>query len=621
MTPTPARSPSVCRAIARALPAVLAAVPLGAQSAAAIVAFTQPPLAADHSPDPRVFETVLTATEVDIEFVPGVRTRAMAFNGTIPGPTIDAQVGDTLIVHFVNMLPEATTLHWHGVATPATMDGSQLSQVPVPRSGYHRYEFTLNSAGTFWYHPHLNTNEQVERGLYGALIVRDPRHDAALGIERADERVLFLDDVKLDDTLDGRGRIAPFATDLGAPFEPWQRAEDLANSRIGNHVLLNGREVSLASVPALDVVAGRPYRLRLVNASNGRIFRLDLGDGDARLYAIGSDQGLWNAAEPVVQIDKVRNVLGHHNELISNPDVRKGVTLTPGDRLELVLVADGAAGSSVILRSHDFIKGKHTAYRDPEGNLLFGHDHFDGAEPEVPMVAVTITAATPTPAAAPAAARYEPPAVLRADPVAPLVPDPALPPLPVILGHSQPNPADGSLMFFLQVDRGADLLDAVHAHRTAFPADYEPRPMMKQRADDGFAVRVGETRVFEVVNFTGNDHNFHVHGFRFQHLDTEYVDLDEPANEGCEAPLRLAFEDTIRIPRRPGFSLGRSYTIVRLAARFDDDDLPAELRRTRQELVAGGLAPGPTTSGGWVLHCHFLEHSARGMMSFLSVGR
>ena len=82
-----------------------------------------------------------------------------------------------MIIHFVNMLPESTVLHWHGEATPATMDGSHISQAHVPRSGYHRYEFKLNVAGTFWYHPHVNTNEQVEKGLYGALVVRDPRHD------------------------------------------------------------------------------------------------------------------------------------------------------------------------------------------------------------------------------------------------------------------------------------------------------------------------------------------------------------------------------------------------------------------------------------------------------------
>lgn len=573
----------------------------------------QPPLAEDHNEDASVFETVITATERPVEFVPGKKTKAMAFNGSVPGPTIIARLGDTLIVHFVNMLSEPTVLHWHGVATPATMDGSQISQVHVPKSGYHRYEFKLSVAGTFWYHPHVNTNEQIEKGLYGALIVRDLRHDAALKVDAADERVVFLDDVKLDDGF----RIAPFATDLAAGFVPWQRAEDLANSRIGNHLLVNGRAVTKDIVPTLEVEAGTPYRLRLISASSGHIFRLDLGKGKtrSRLYAVGSDQGLWNTLEAVRPIDEVINKLGHHNELISNPDPALGVTLTPADRMELVLVPMGDVNEEFTIRSHDFIKGKHTAYRDPEGNLLFGHDHFDGAEKPRPLIKVRIVGR------ASAEHPWSPPATLRWDPVPKLVPDSKLPPLPVFFGHSPPNRDDGNVMFFLKVGKAEALSRAVLARKPVLPADFDPRPMMKQRAGDGYEVRVGEVRLWEVLNFTGNDHNFHVHGFRFQHVETEYIDLDEKENNRKEEPERVAFEDTIRVPKRAGLTLGRSYTIVRLAMRFDDKDLPAGLRRPPEQMLAGGLSPGATTSGGWLVHCHFLEHAAKGMMSFITVKR
>jgi hypothetical protein len=83
----------------------------------------------------------------------------------------------------------------------------------------------------------------------------------------------------------------------------------------------------------------------------------------------------------------------------------------------------------------------------------------------------------------------------------------------------------------------------------------------------------------------------------------------------------LAFEDTIRVPKRPGLVLGRSYTIMRLAVRFDDNARPAALRRRVDQLVAGGLAPGVDRSGGWLLHCHFLEHGSKGMMSFITLER
>ena len=78
-------------------------------------------------------------------------------------------------------------------------------------------------------------------------------------------------------------------------------------------------------------------------------------------------------------ISKVKNVLGHHDELISNPDPRVGTTFTPSDRLEVVVVPRGKVGEEVFLESHDMVKGKHIAYRDPKGELWFGHDHFDGA--------------------------------------------------------------------------------------------------------------------------------------------------------------------------------------------------------------------------------------------------
>ncbi len=571
----------------------------------------EPPLAVDHNEDPRVFETVIYATECPVEFVLGKKTPGMAFNGSVPGPTIDAAVGDTLIVHFINMLAEPTVLHWHGVATPATMDGSQISQVHVPRSGYYRYEFRLNVAGTFWYHPHVNTNQQIEKGLYGALIVRDRQQDEGLRVARSNERVVFLDDVKLDENF----QIAPFATDMGTGFVPWERAEDLANSRIGNHLLVNGREVTDEQLPSLEVRAGSPYRLRLINVSSGRIFRLDLSNARPRLFAVGSDQGLWNTLESVRPIDQVINKLGHHNELISNPDPRLGVTLTPGDRMELVLVPAGEAGDEFMIRSHDFIKGKHTAFRDPEGNLLFGHDHFDGAEKPRSLIRVKIGGSVASEAA------WSPPSSLRRHAIRKLVPDSDLAPLPVFFGHSQPAVEDGNVMFFLKVAKASELMQAVRARKPVLPADYDPRPMMKQGAEDAYEVRVGEVRCWEVVNFTGNDHNFHVHGFRFQHLDTEFIDLDEKENNRKEEPLRLAWEDTIRIPKRAGLSLGRSYTIVRLAMRFDDADLPVGLRRAPAQLLAGGLSPGATSSGGWLVHCHFLEHAAKGMMSFIAVKR
>ncbi|MCA8954726.1 MAG: multicopper oxidase domain-containing protein [Planctomycetes bacterium] len=569
----------------------------------------QPPRARDHNPDPRVFETVLVAAPRAVQLVPGAKTNLWTYNGTMPGPTLDVQLGDRVVVHLVNLLPEPTTIHWHGVATPAHMDGSELAQQPVPSSGHFRYEFVANRAGTFWYHPHIHTNEQVEKGLYGALIVRDPQHDKKLGVAPERDLVVFLDDIKLGDD----NQLAPFSTDPRAEFVPWKRAEDLVNSRLGTHRLVNGRLLADEGMRGGELQRGLGYRLRFLSASNGNLWRLSVPKDHAVWYGVGSDQGLWNRAEVVVPIGKVKDNRGHHDLDISNPDPAVGVTLTPGDRFESVLVATGDPGADVVVESHDYIKGKHVAFRAPLGDLQFGHDHFDGAEP--PGVLLRFRTAAGQREA------WSPPDALRHDPVQPIEVEPTREVLPVVFGHMMPDRITGDVMFFLAVDKAKELLAAAHARKVALPMDYLPLAMMKLGPDDGCQVKVGEARCLEVVNFTGSDHNVHLHGFVMQHLGTEFIDLDEPKNNHRLKPLRLADEDTIQIPKRPGLILGRSHTVVRIAVRFDDSGLAPALRRRPDELMAGGLAPGIGRSGGWLLHCHFLEHGSKGMMTFVSVRR
>src|SRR5262245_49200315 len=82
------------------------------------------PLAEDLNPDPRVLEVALDARVANFEFSPGVPAEVWTYNGSIPGPLLRAAVGDRLIVHFTNNLPESTTIHWHGVKVPPGMDGT-----------------------------------------------------------------------------------------------------------------------------------------------------------------------------------------------------------------------------------------------------------------------------------------------------------------------------------------------------------------------------------------------------------------------------------------------------------------------------------------------------------------
>jgi FtsP/CotA-like multicopper oxidase with cupredoxin domain len=154
------------------------------------------PEAEDTNPDPHIFETTLVAKIVNLEIVPGKVTPVWTYNGLLPGPLIRVAQGDRLIVHFENQLPEPTTIHWHGVRVPNAMDGvPDLTQPAVQPGGTFDYDFIVKDSGTYWYHPHVDSSEQVGFGLYGPIVVSDPDEPAGLG----DELVLVVSDMQLTD--------------------------------------------------------------------------------------------------------------------------------------------------------------------------------------------------------------------------------------------------------------------------------------------------------------------------------------------------------------------------------------------------------------------------------------
>src|SRR5262245_18850350 len=186
-----------------------------------------------------VVRVELDAREIEWAFTPQGKTRAWGYNGQIPGPVIEARVGDVLEVHFTNRLPEPTTIHWHGLQIPAAMDGTDMVQHPIAPGETFIYRFRLPDAGTFWYHPHSNEVVQLERGLYGAIVVRgpnEPTFDA--------ERVLVLDDMQLD----RKGQIEPPGW--------WIEQHD---GRQGSTRLVSGR-----TEPELTIAAGQIERWRIV---------------------------------------------------------------------------------------------------------------------------------------------------------------------------------------------------------------------------------------------------------------------------------------------------------------------------------------------------------------------
>jgi FtsP/CotA-like multicopper oxidase with cupredoxin domain len=114
----------------------------------------------------------LTAGPIDHEFMPGLRADCWGYNGRTPGPTIEVTEGDHVRFYVTNRLPEATTVHWHGILLPNGMDGvAGLTQRRIEPGETFKYEFTFNRAGTYMYHPHFDEMTQMAMGMVGMIVV------------------------------------------------------------------------------------------------------------------------------------------------------------------------------------------------------------------------------------------------------------------------------------------------------------------------------------------------------------------------------------------------------------------------------------------------------------------
>ncbi len=246
-------------------------------------ALQEPPLLENLSTEPGVVEVRLVAASATLPYGPGGATRVLAFNGSVPGPTLEAREGDRVVVRFRNELEEPTTIHWHGIHLPFEADGSPFH--PVGPGEEHVYAFTVppGTAGTYWYHPHPHhrTTYQVSHGLFGALIVR-AADDPLAGMP---ERLLVLHDNRFDET----GAIdVPERGSLEARI-------DEENGREGDVLFVNSQVG-----PAIDIRPGEAQRWRIINASAARVYRLGI-PGSTMLH-VGSDGGLF---ERPVEVEDV----------------------------------------------------------------------------------------------------------------------------------------------------------------------------------------------------------------------------------------------------------------------------------------------------------------------------
>ena len=228
--------------------------------------------------------------------------------GTVPGPEVRVRAGERVRRRLVNDLPQSTAVHWHGIRLRNAMDGAAgLTQDPVQPGETFLYDFIAPDPGTYWYHSHDRSWEQMARGLSGPLIVEDTEPWAGLEGTATRELTLVLDDwyLRADAKLDEES--------FGALHE-WAHA-----GRIGNTFTINGTMDA-----AIPVRAGERLRLRLINAANARIMPLRLPDHRATLVALDGFP-------------------------VAPRDAENGIVLTPAQRADLVIDCTGEPGSGAPL--------------------------------------------------------------------------------------------------------------------------------------------------------------------------------------------------------------------------------------------------------------------------------
>ncbi|MCA9874524.1 MAG: multicopper oxidase domain-containing protein [Anaerolineales bacterium] len=248
---------------------------------------TLPPPTAVASPFTPDVEIALYAVQDTAVIFPNINTNVWRIRGellqgdanalqAVPdsylGPTLRLRKGQKVRIHFTNELPEESIIHWHGLHVPANMDGHPQNAVGSGQT--YVYEFEVrNRAGTYWYHPHPHgrTGPQVYAGMAGFFLVSDNEEDAVNLPSGEYDIPLVLQDRRFDDN----GQLVYLGNGM----------MDQMMGFLGDQLLVNGKP------DVILPVATRAYRLRLLNGSNSRIYKLGWEDG-APFTVIGTDGGL-----------------------------------------------------------------------------------------------------------------------------------------------------------------------------------------------------------------------------------------------------------------------------------------------------------------------------------------
>jgi FtsP/CotA-like multicopper oxidase with cupredoxin domain len=269
-------------------------------SAGAMIAAAVPPLSSRALAND-VLDYALTSAPLKFSPAPGVEFAGLAYNGTIPGPVLRISHGQRLRAKFVNDSGEPATIHWHGMILPNKMDGVEgVTQAAVPDRESFLYEFTPDPPGTRWYHDHVS--DGVARGLFGLIIVEDPKDEPA-----DKEFAIVFHDVPnlatIQAAMDGVSN-APMVDPMGSPEMMGMKPDD----KMGDEVFYLAHCINGASYPntqKLAVKVGDRVRLRVLNANptQTRYVRL----ASHRLTVTHAD---GNRLEKPIEVDALRIGVG-----------------------------------------------------------------------------------------------------------------------------------------------------------------------------------------------------------------------------------------------------------------------------------------------------------------------
>jgi FtsP/CotA-like multicopper oxidase with cupredoxin domain len=225
------------------------------------------------------------ADEFELEIIPvkkwigDATVRMLAYNGSVPGPTLKVPQGATILVHVTNHGDLEATVHWHGLRLENRYDGTHDTQAPIPIGGTFTYQVHVPDPGAYWYHPHIREDYGQELGLYGNILVTPREPDYWPPANR--ELPVTLDDILIED-----GQIAAFKE---------AETTHVAMGRFGNVMLVSG-EPDLS----LEAKRGEVVRIYFTNTANTRVFNVTLPGAQMKL--VGADAGHYEHEELVDEI-------------------------------------------------------------------------------------------------------------------------------------------------------------------------------------------------------------------------------------------------------------------------------------------------------------------------------